>query len=110
MHQLMDPVDPVADQPFSADELSAVDRIVEQYRNRPGALIPVLEEVQEILGYLPKSIQKRISKSMRIPLRRSMGWCRFTLSLPWCPAGATPPAAAWERPVMCAGVKTTWRN
>ncbi len=84
MHQM---VDPVADQPFSADELSAVDRIVEQYRNRPGALIPVLEEVQEILGYLPKTIQKRISRSMRIPLPEVHGVVSFYSFFTMVPRG-----------------------
>lgn len=84
MHQV---VDPIADQPFSADELSAVDRIVERYRNRPGALIPVLEEVQESLGYLPKSIQKRISKSMRIPLPEVHGVVSFYSFFTMVPRG-----------------------
>jgi hypothetical protein len=54
---------PIADQEFSREELGAVDAIVGQYKDKPGALIPVLEEVQEAIGYLPKSIQKRIAES-----------------------------------------------
>jgi NADH:ubiquinone oxidoreductase subunit E len=84
MHQM---VDPVTEQAFSADDLSAVDRVVEQYRNRPGALIPVLEEVQEILGYLPKSIQKRVSKSMRIPLSEVHGVVSFYAFFTMVPRG-----------------------
>jgi NADH:ubiquinone oxidoreductase subunit E len=84
MHQM---VDPVTEQVFSADDLSAVDRVVEQYRNRPGALIPVLEEVQEILGYLPKSIQKRVSKSMRIPLSEVHGVVSFYAFFTMVPRG-----------------------
>lgn len=50
--------------PAMAAEL---DRVIAEFRNRPGALIPVLQRAQEIVGYLPPIVQKRISKGMNIP-------------------------------------------
>jgi len=44
-----------------------VDAIIEQHRGEPGSLIPVLEECQNVCGYLPTEVQERISKGLRIP-------------------------------------------
>jgi NADH:ubiquinone oxidoreductase subunit E len=44
-----------------------VDAIVEKYRGKPGSLIPVLEECQNVCGYLPIEVQERISKGLGIP-------------------------------------------
>lgn len=79
--------DTTAAQPFSADELAAVDRIVNHHKDQPGALIPVLEEVQEAIGYLPKFIQKRISERMRVPLREIHGVVSFYSFFTMVPRG-----------------------
>lgn len=50
--------------PAMAAEL---DRVIAQYRSRPGSLIPVLQRAQEIVGYLPPVVLKRISHGMNIP-------------------------------------------
>jgi len=47
---------------FSQEELSQVDGIISRNRGKPGALIPVLEQVQSTIGYLPVSIQMRIAQ------------------------------------------------
>ncbi len=44
-----------------------VDAIIERYRGTPGSLIPVLEECQNVCGYLPMEVQQRISKGLKIP-------------------------------------------
>ncbi len=44
-----------------------VDAIIEQYTGKPGSLIPVLEECQNLCGYLPIELQERISKGLMIP-------------------------------------------
>ena len=38
-----------------------LDEIIEEYRGKPGALIPVLQIAQTIFGYLPEQALKRIS-------------------------------------------------
>jgi NADH-quinone oxidoreductase subunit E/NADP-reducing hydrogenase subunit HndA len=52
---------------FSAEELAAVDTIIERYALKPGSLIPVLEEIQETIGYLPKEIQRKVALGLNIP-------------------------------------------
>ena len=44
-----------------------VDQIIEKYKDRPGSLIPVLEDCQNVCEYLPMEVQKRISKGLNIP-------------------------------------------
>jgi len=34
-------------------------KFTQKYKGKSGALIPVLEEVQGITGYLPESVQRR---------------------------------------------------
>jgi NADH:ubiquinone oxidoreductase subunit E len=62
---------------FSCEKLAAVDDVINRHRSKAGALIPVLEEVQEILSYVPKSIQRRIARGLGIPLSEVWGVVTF---------------------------------
>lgn len=62
---------------FPGDKMAAVDAVINNNRLRPGALIPVLEEIQEILGYIPKSVQRRISSGLGVPLSEVWGVVTF---------------------------------
>ncbi len=44
-----------------------LDEIINMNRGRPGALIPVLEECQNVCGFLPLELQERISRGLNIP-------------------------------------------
>jgi NADH-quinone oxidoreductase subunit E len=46
--------------------LLRIDAVIERYRGRPGCLIPVLEECQEIFGYLPVELQEYIGRGLNI--------------------------------------------
>jgi len=46
--------------------LQEIDRVIKLYRNRPGSSIPVLQRCQEIVGYLPPVVQKRIAKGLNL--------------------------------------------
>lgn len=52
---------------FPPSMLSEIDRVIKEFKSRPGSLIPVLQRTQEIVGYLPPIIQKRIGKGLNIP-------------------------------------------
>ena len=62
---------------FTAEELSAVEAIIDCYRHKPGALIPVLEDIQDTLGYLPKSIQRKIALGLGVPFSEVYGVVTF---------------------------------
>jgi NADH:ubiquinone oxidoreductase subunit E len=52
---------------FPPSMLDELERVINQYRNKPGSSIPVLQRCQEIVGYLPPEVQKRISRGLNIP-------------------------------------------
>ena len=79
--------DTVKEQEFSPEELSVVDTVIERYRSKPGSLIPVLEEIQEAIGYLPKSIQKRVALALRIPFSEVYGVVTFYSFFTMVPKG-----------------------
>lgn len=43
-----------------------VDEILERYRNKPGSLIPVLQQAQEVCGYLPHEVQRYIANGLKL--------------------------------------------
>ncbi len=51
------------------------------------ALIPVLEEIQEAIGYLPKSIQSRVAHGLRIPFSEVYGVVTFYSFFTMVPRG-----------------------
>ncbi len=54
-----------------------VDEVLERHRGRPGGLIPALAEVQEITGFLPESVQRRVATGLGQPLARVYGVVTF---------------------------------
>ncbi|MBU2549482.1 MAG: NAD(P)H-dependent oxidoreductase subunit E [Proteobacteria bacterium] len=62
---------------FTEEQLAAVDRIMLRYEDRPGSLIPVLEEIQETLGHIPKPIQEKVAARLGLPLSEVYGVVTF---------------------------------
>lgn len=56
---------------------SKLDAIIKKSKNRPGSLIPVLQEAQELVGYLPPVVLRHISRGLRIPLSEVHGVVSF---------------------------------
>jgi NADH:ubiquinone oxidoreductase subunit E/anti-sigma regulatory factor (Ser/Thr protein kinase) len=52
------------DEAAEAELLAELDRIIEAHRDKPGALIPVLQRAQAIFGYLPHNALKKISRGL----------------------------------------------
>lgn len=47
------------------------------YRGKPGALIPVLQKVQEMYGYLPKDVMGQVAEGLNLPLSQVYGVATF---------------------------------
>lgn len=45
-----------------------LDEIIAKYKNKPGSLIPVLHETQELIGYLPPVVLRHIAKGLKLPI------------------------------------------
>ena len=54
-----------------------IDRIIAQYRGKPGAMIPVLHKAQQVLGYLPKDVQTRVAEGLDVPVSDVYGVVSF---------------------------------
>ncbi len=67
--------------------LSKLDSLFERYRGQEGALIPVLQEAQEIYGYLSEEVLAAIGKRLRIPLSRIFGVVTFYAQFYTTPRG-----------------------
>lgn len=64
----------VSDDDFSKEK---IDEIITKYKSKTGAIIPVLLEAQEVVGYLPKNLVKYISKKMRLSTSEVYGIVSF---------------------------------
>jgi NADH:ubiquinone oxidoreductase subunit E len=72
---------------FTAEQVATLEAIITKHRGKPGGLIPVLEEVQVALEYLPVSVQKRIAKGMNLPFSRVYGVVTFYSFFTMTPRG-----------------------
>jgi len=57
--------------------LAQVDQICARHRDRPGALIPVLQQCQGVVGYLPAALQQYIAQRLGIPGHEVFGVATF---------------------------------
>ena len=62
---------------FTAEQVAKLDEIIAKHRGKPGCLIPVLEEAQVALEYLPISVQKKVGKELNLPFSRVYGVVTF---------------------------------
>src|SRR5512133_105191 len=72
---------------FSAEQIAKLDAIIAKHRGKPGGLIPVLEEAQVALEFLPVSVQKRVAKGLNLPLSRVYGVVTFYSFFTMTPRG-----------------------
>ena len=65
--------------PFSGtkEQEAQLFEIIEKHKNEPGAIMPVLQEAQNVYGYLPIEVQKMIADGLDIPLEEVYGVATF---------------------------------
>lgn len=68
-------------------DLSPLERILEEFQGQKGAVIPILQQIQEVYGYLPQEILKKTSKITRIPLSQLYGVATFYAQFHLTPRG-----------------------
>lgn len=62
---------------ISTLDLAPLYRILDAYGSQKGAVIPILQRVQEEYGYLPREVLAEISRRTGIPLTQLMGVATF---------------------------------
>ena len=62
---------------LSPEEILKIDEIINSNKNKKGALIPVLHDIQNELGFLPIEAQKKVAKELNIPEKEVYGVATF---------------------------------
>ena len=79
MHRLVDTV--------SFEELRRVDQVIAKYKGRHGSLIPALKESQDVCGYLPRQVQRRIAEGLSLSPSQVYGVVSFYAFFTTVPRG-----------------------
>ena len=72
--------------PFTGtkEQEAELRKVMEAHKDQKGALMPVLQQAQDIYGYLPVEVQTIISDTMDIPMEKIYGvatfYSQFTLN------------------------------
>jgi NADH:ubiquinone oxidoreductase subunit E len=72
---------------ISRADWEKIDQVIDKFKNRQGVLIPVLKEVQDICGYLPKKVQHRIAQGLQLPASQVYGVVSFYAFFTTIPRG-----------------------
>ena len=68
----------------TAEQEAKLMEIIAKYKTVQGALMPVLQQAQELYGYLPIEVQQMIAEGLELPLEEVYGvvtfYAQFTLN------------------------------
>jgi NADH:ubiquinone oxidoreductase subunit E len=63
--------------PELQESSAKIDHVIDQWRGEPGGLIPILQECQKLLGYLPSELLHHISEELKISYSEIAGVVSF---------------------------------
>lgn len=72
---------------ISDEMLAELDRIIEEYKSKPGAVITVLRMCQQVAGYLPVELIDYIAAGMGLPASEVYGVASFYSLFSMTPKG-----------------------
>lgn len=73
----------------TAEQEAALREVIAKHRGQKGATMPVLQEAQEIYGYLPEEVQIIVAEGLDIPLTEVYGIASFYSQFSMNPKGET---------------------
>ncbi len=76
----------------TAEQKAALDAVIAKHKGEAGAMMPVLQEAQEIYGYLPEEVQRMIAAGLDVPFSEVFGVTTFYAQFLLTPKGAHPVA------------------
>lgn len=71
----------------TAEQEQKLRDVIETYRKDPSRLMTVMQEAQEIYGYLPVEVQQIIAEGMNVPLEKVYGVATFYAQFALSPKG-----------------------
>ena len=69
------------------DMAAAVNKVLESFNGEKAELIPILQQVQQKLGYLPQDAMKTIARFVRLPESTVFGVATFYAQFKFVPMG-----------------------
>lgn len=72
---------------LSEEQLAGLNEAISEHQGAPGALIPVLQSAQDIVGYLPVVVQQHIAKGLDVPESEVFGVVTFYSFFTMVPRG-----------------------
>jgi NADH-quinone oxidoreductase subunit E len=77
----------MADAPDEKDITEAVAKVLSSYKGEKAELIPILQHVQQKLGYLPLVVMKNIAAFVKVPESTVFGVATFYAQFKFKPVG-----------------------
>ena len=71
----------------TAEQEQKLQAVIDAHKKDPSQLMMVMQEAQEIYGYLPLEVQQMISEGMQIPLEKVYGVATFYAQFSLSPKG-----------------------
>ncbi|MCJ7666280.1 MAG: NAD(P)H-dependent oxidoreductase subunit E [Actinobacteria bacterium] len=72
---------------LSEEENIKVNKIISKYKGKSGALIPVLQNIQSTVGFLPLDVQRKVAAGLDIPEKDVYGVVTFYSFFTMIPRG-----------------------
>lgn len=80
----------IADLPkykLQLEELKRINEIIKKYKGKKGALIPILQKIQEHISFIPIEVQRKVAKILDIPEKDVYGVVTFYSFFSMVPRG-----------------------
>ncbi len=68
-------------------DLSKIEPVLEEYKSIPGSMITILQQAQDIYGYLPMDVLERIAEETGTPIAEILGVATFYAQFRLNPVG-----------------------
>lgn len=77
----------ITSEELTDEQWDALEKLVEEYQDQRGALIPVLQKAQGIVGYLPYNVQKFVADGLNLNPSEVYGVATFYAFFSLIPRG-----------------------
>lgn len=69
----------VSSVPFTGtkEQEAALNEVIARWKGREGAVMPAMQEAQDIYGYLPEEVQRMLAEALNVPLEHIYGVATF---------------------------------
>ena len=72
---------------LTGEENIKVNKIISKYKRKRGALIPVLQNIQDTIGFLPLDVQRKVAADLGVPEKDVYGVVTFYSFFTMIPRG-----------------------